>query len=401
MAPVSERQPARSKSATVRLAMLRPSRRQLRKWRRERRARRVILWSLAALVALVVGILGFGYWRENVARASEPAATVYGETITVSDLLQRVRPRFQALDAQLRLYEAQGITQAASQLNLQRARLPDQVLDSLIEDRLVRREAERRGIVVSDDEVDARIRQEIAEQEALSQPRPTATPSPSPAATAEPATTVAPDATASPTPSPTPVPTLTDAAFQGAYQAFLDRAAISDEYYREAIRAELYKEELKESLRASIPRTEEQVHARHILVDNAESLQQVRQRLADGVPFDQVAKDLSTDRGSRDKGGDLGWFGRGVMNAPFEQAAFTQPIGEIGEPVDSPNGTHIIQVLERDPERPLTEEQLAQRTDQAYQGWYAGVKGSSDVQTQLTPERRAWILRQLGSRRAA
>ena len=42
--------------------------------------------------------------------------------------------------------------------------------------------------------------------------------------------------------------------------------------------------------------------------------------------------------GTRDKGGDLGWFPRGQMNAPFEAAAFTQPIGEIGQPVQSPNG---------------------------------------------------------------
>jgi len=379
--------------------MLRPSRRQLRKWRRENRVRQVIIGGAALLLALIVGILGFGYWRENVARAAEPAATVFGEPITLSELLERVRPRYQALDTQARLYEAQGITQAATQLNLQRSRLPDQVLDSMVEDHLVLREAAERGIAVSNEEIDARIRQAIAEQEALSQPAPTSTPAATPGA--EPTAAPAASATATPVPSPTPVPTLTGEVFEGAYQSFLTRANLTDEYYRELIGGEIYKDKLKDSLATNIPRTEEQVHVRHILVDNQESLALVQQRLTEGVPFDAVAKEFSTDAGSRDKGGDLGWFGRGVMNAPFEQAAFNQPIGVIGEPVQSPNGTHIIQVLERDAEHPLGEQQLAQRANQAYQAWYAGRKGSSDVQTQLTPDRRAWIVRQLGSRRAA
>lgn len=397
MPPVKERHPSRSKSAAVRLAMLRPSRRQLSKWKREQRARRLILYGTAAVLGLVLLILGFGYWRENVARAAEPAATVYDETITVSELLQRVRPRYQALDTQARFYEAQGVTQAVTQLNQQRSRLPDQVLENAIEEELVRREAAGRGITVSEAEVEARIRKEIAEQEARSQPPPTPTPSPSVAAEAAPSVT----GTPTPTPSPTPVPTLTTEAFDTAYQAFLIRTNLSDQYYRDLIRAELYKDALRKSFSTDIPGTEEQVHARHILVDNQESLQNVRQRLSDGVPFDQVARELSTDTASRDKGGDLGWFGRGVMNAPFEQAAFTQPVGELGEPVESPNGIHIIQVLERDPDRPLSDEQLEQRGNQAYQAWYAGRKGSSDVQTQLTNERRAWILRQLGVRRTA
>lgn len=375
------------------MAMLRPSRRQLSKWRREQRTRRAILLAALGLALAVVAILGFGYWRENVARAAEPAATVLGETITVAELMERVRPRLLALDAQARFYEAQGITQAATQLGLQRSRLPDQVLDSAIEEKLVRREADARGVVLPPEDVEARIRRNIAEQEAANQPQPTPTPSPTAAASA--------DGTPTPTASPTPVPTLTADAFETAYLAFLARTNLTDQAYRALVKAEVDKESLRKSFASDIPAAEEQAHVRHILVDNQDSLQQAQRRLADGAPFDQVARELSTDTGSRDKGGDLGWFGRGVMNAPFEQAALSQPIGLIGEPIESPNGTHIIQVLERDSARPLSEEQVQQRASQAYQAWYAGRRDSSDVDRQLTPERQAWILRQLGTRRAA
>ena len=89
------------------------------------------------------------------------------------------------------------------------------------------------------------------------------------------------------------------------------------------------------------------------------------------------------------------------MNAPFEEAAFTQPISEIGQPVTSPNGIHIIQVLERDPAHPLAKEQLDQKAAKAYQDWYASVRTGENVQKQLTPEGRAWVMRQIAPRRNA
>jgi peptidylprolyl isomerase/foldase protein PrsA len=195
------------------------------------------------------------------------------------------------------------------------------------------------------------------------------------------------------------VPTLTEDTFQTAYQAFLNRASLTDQAYRDLVRAEVDRDKLREAMKADIPPTEEQVHARHILVDNQESLQKVQEQLAQGVPFDQVARENSTDPGSRDKGGDLGWFGRGAMNAPFEAAAFSQTIGEVGPPVESPNGTHIVQVLERDPNRALSSEQVERQSSQAYQAWLAGVRGGSDVRNDMTPEKRAWVLRQLGPQR--
>ena len=394
MPTVRQRPPSESRKATVRMAALRPTSRQMRRWRRDGRVRRIILYSFGGLVALLAIILAFGYWRENIARASEPAAVVLDDTIEMSELLARVRPRAAALDAQAQFYESQGIAQAATQLRVQRSGLPDQVLDGMIEEDLVNAELGRRGLAVADDEVQARIRKEIAEQEARSQPQPTPTPSPAPVADASPT-----PSSSAPTATATVVPTLTEDTFQTAYQSLLGRANLTDQSYRELIWAEVARDKLRDNLKGQVPATEEQVRARHILVDNQESLQKVQDALAQGVPFDQVAAENSTDPGSRDKGGDLGWFGRGVMNAPFESAAFNQAISEIGPPVESPNGTHVIQVLERDPNRALAPEQIDRQASQAYQAWYAGVKEGADVSKQMTPEKRDWILRQLGPRR--
>lgn len=394
MPAVRHRSPSRSKSAAVRLAALYPSRRQLRRWNREKRVNRFLIGGVFGVIAIVGLILAFGYLRENVLRASETAAVVNGEAITLAQILERVKPRAAALDQQARFYQAQGQAQAATQVTLQRSGLPDQVLDTMIEEKLVDAELARRGLSIGQAEIEEGLRKEIAEMEAMRNPTPS--PTAVPAADASPSPTFTP--TAGPTPTSTAVPTLATDAFDTAYQGFLERANLTDSAYRELKRAELARDKLREDIGKTVPRTEEMVHARHILVDNDDSLQQVRQKLAEGVPFDQVAKEHSTDPGSRDKGGDLGWFPRGQMNAPFEAAAFSQPIGAIGEPVTSPNGTHIIQVLERDANHELTADQIESRSATGYQSWYSGVRNGENVKNQMTPEGRAWVLRQVGPR---
>jgi parvulin-like peptidyl-prolyl isomerase len=266
----------------------------------------------------------------------------------------------------------------------------------MIEERLVAAELANRGLTVADSEVEAAVSKEIAEQEALANPTPS--PTAVPAADGSPTPTMVP--TPGPTPTSTAVPTLASDAFQSAYDRFLSRANLTDASYRELKRAEVAREKLRADIAQNVPRTEPMVHARHILVDNTDSLQQVQQKLAEGVPFDQVASEMSTDRGTREKGGDLGWFPRGQMNAPFEAAAFTQEIGAIGPPVESPNGTHIIQVLARDDAHPLTPEQVDGKSSQGYQAWYSGVRNGENVTNSLTPEGRAWVLRQVGPRPA-
>lgn len=102
-----------------------------------------------------------------------------------------------------------------------------------------------------------------------------------------------------------------------------------------------------------------EVHARHILlrtpsdatdaqrdsvVQLAESL---RQRALAGESFEELAQEYSQDPGSGARGGDLGYFSRGRMVEPFEEAAFALQPGEISEVVETPFGYHVIKVEER------------------------------------------------------
>jgi foldase protein PrsA len=88
----------------------------------------------------------------------------------------------------------------------------------------------------------------------------------------------------------------------------------------------------------------EQIKARHILVKDLATADKVEAALKSGQNFADVAKQYSTDPGSKDKGGELGFFRRGQMVPAFDKVAFTLKPGETSQPVKSPFGYHIIQV---------------------------------------------------------
>ncbi len=100
--------------------------------------------------------------------------------------------------------------------------------------------------------------------------------------------------------------------------------------------------------------TPAQVRAKHILVANLATAQQVEQKLKSGGDFAALAKQYSTDPSSKDKGGELGFFGKGQMVPAFQAAAFSQPLDTVGSPVKSPFGYHIIVVEEKKPAQVAT-----------------------------------------------
>jgi foldase protein PrsA len=87
----------------------------------------------------------------------------------------------------------------------------------------------------------------------------------------------------------------------------------------------------------------------HILVDTPEKAAELEGRLAKGEDFAAVAKAESKDTGSAQKGGEVGCFFKDAQLVPeFLQAAFSQPVGQVGPPVKSQFGYHIIKVTSRD-----------------------------------------------------
>lgn len=115
--------------------------------------------------------------------------------------------------------------------------------------------------------------------------------------------------------------------------------------------------ELEELYEAEAPEVE--VRARHIMLtyplqatpaqrDSVQArLAELRESIDEGASFESVARQFSQDPGSARAGGDLGYFGRGEMVAPFEQAALALEPGEVSDVVQTPMGLHLIKVEDR------------------------------------------------------
>jgi peptidyl-prolyl cis-trans isomerase SurA len=103
------------------------------------------------------------------------------------------------------------------------------------------------------------------------------------------------------------------------------------------------------------PTVVDQTHARHILIkvneqtseaDAKAKIDRLRERIVGGANFDEIARANSEDA-SGAKGGDLGWLSPGDTVRDFEQAMEKLPVGEVSQPIRTPFGWHLIQVLER------------------------------------------------------
>ncbi len=115
----------------------------------------------------------------------------------------------------------------------------------------------------------------------------------------------------------------------------------------------LYNKEIKDKVKVSKSELREyydklgvEVRARHILVKTEEEAKKIKEELDRGADFVQLAKEKSTDRRTKDKGGDLGFLKWGKV-PPFEEVAFKLKPGEISQPVKDRLGWHIIKVVER------------------------------------------------------
>ena len=142
---------------------------------------------------------------------------------------------------------------------------------------------------------------------------------------------------------------LEEAPEYKAQVAFLEMQALRNAYADQAIVNALTDAELQEGYQTFVVgehQAQEQVRARHILVDTKETAEQIIAELKAGSTFEELAKQSKDPSGQN--GGDLGFFGKGQMVPAFEAAAFALEPGAITEtPVQSEFGWHVIKVEEK------------------------------------------------------
>jgi parvulin-like peptidyl-prolyl isomerase len=160
--------------------------------------------------------------------------------------------------------------------------------------------------------------------------------------------------------------------------ANMKEIGLTEAQYRRLFETGLLRQKLIEEVTTDLPAEEEQVWARHILVPDEETANEVIDRLNNGEDFGELARELSEDSGSAVNGGDLGWFGTGQMVPEFEGAAFDLEVGEISEPIESQFGFHIIQTLGKTTV-PLSADALDQARQTEFENYIDQLREEADV----------------------
>ncbi len=408
---------------------------------KEQKQNRLIILGFIITIALIVGMVAYAFLYKTIT----PIAKVCGDRIDKEYFDSRVRLQRNAMINTYQYYYVQYqmfvdqpeyASQFLSQLQQIQFMLDDkeyigqEVLNILVDEQVMLHEARKRGLQVSQEELNLFIQDSMGYfPQGTPTPLPTETVFPTPTisaqqkallgSTATPASTATlvptatqeavqadsqPTETAVPTLAPTtapvfgtPEPTATvytqelfDEAYATTISDLNNEVGVSEEHFLEYLHNYLLINKLREEIYQEVPHEQEQVWARHILVATEEEALDVIKRLADGEDWNALSAELSQDSSNKDNGGDLGWFSRGSMVAPFEEAAFSMQAGEISEsPVQTDFGWHIIQVIGHETHT-LAAQAYAEAQSKYFQDWFENLKteckiNTSDVWKDLVP----------------
>ena len=397
--------------------------------RRDREQVRLLYMGLGLVGVLILIVLAIGLVQTFIIEPNSPIATVDGVEIRTGDYQTRVQyERFildeqylqilaqqanidQSQDEQLTEFLSNQYNQLINRIAQQRSIVDQQTVDILVDEQFIEKEAVRRGMTASEEEVDEFINRFLASRQggltdqaasetatarvdasataALWTPTPTFTPSPTLTTTES----ISPTATPADTPTPAPTPTLNviDVATLGTdYSNWLntlaENASIDEAEYRSIMRSLVLTNKLREVIGEETDTSAEQSNARHILVETEEEANAAVERLAAGEDFADLAAELSTDTSSAATGGELGFVSPDTFVPAIDEAVFSLPIGEVSEPIETQFGWHVVEVLEREV-RELSPAEYQRSQQRAYDLWLDNSRTAAEIENFWTPEK--------------
>ena len=395
-----------------------PTKKHLARLQREQMYRRYLI--IAAIVVLVatLGLIIYGLVQQYAIEPNQAVAEVNSEKIPLQDWQAQVRfGRSNLIRSAIQTYNfAQAFPDPsfqasfASQLQqvvyqLEPITAGQQVVDQMVENVIIRKEAEKLGITVTDEEIEKEFQAafgyfpqgtpttqpttEILPTSTLSSLQltlipPTATPPATPTADLTSTPTEVPTATVPVIPSPTvestPIPTATPFTQQGYEEIYKQTIndyrsnfQVSEQDLIYVITYQILRQKIQDKILADLPRAEQQAWARHILVQDEATAKDIAARLEKGENFCDLAQEFSTDDSNKNQCGDLNWFGAGQMVEEFETAAFNLEVGEISAPVQTQFGWHVIQLMGKE-ERQLGDDEYETRRQTRFQEWLTEIK---------------------------
>jgi len=402
---------------------------------RERRQNRYIVITSIAVIIIVVGLISYGVVQQYIIQPRQPVAKVANDAITTKQFQTFARYERLQLIQQYQQYQQFAqifgsdqaslgyIQQYMAQINfqLEANNLGQNTLDFLIADRLIHKEAVTRDITVSDEEIDKALQDYFGyypegtpTTAPTSNPVPTSTLNPTQIALIPPTSTAVPTATITPTPvvtitqqiaSPTPTSVITTtnlitpttpaptstplptstpytlSAYKSDFKTYMSDinafADLDEADFRWVFGMQLLRQKLFDAITADMSQAQDQVWARHILVEDQAQAQTIYDRLINGEDFETIATEVYSGTTNIV---DLGWFGVGTLEIDAEKIVFNLQIGHINEPIQTTSGWEIYQILGHEV-RTLTDSQLDQLKQTEFQKWLDEQKTAEDVQT--------------------
>jgi foldase protein PrsA len=161
------------------------------------------------------------------------------------------------------------------------------------------------------------------------------------------------------------------------YRQRLDETGFSDAEYREIVSNALLTRRLQEYLASKVPTIAEQVHLHLIVVSTIDEAEDAKAKLDAGANFADLARKISIDVESREKGGDIGWYPKGITE--FDAVIFTLNIGEVSQPLapsqsqssqsSATPAFYLLMVSEKSDMREIDPEQLEVLKSKALSSW--------------------------------
>jgi len=160
-----------------------------------------------------------------------------------------------------------------------------------------------------------------------------------------------------------------------ALETWMSEHGYTDESFRSALKQAAEAAWMRDKIIAEVPGTAEQVHARQILLYNEDAAQKVASQLDAGANFEDLAALYDPNTG-----GELGWFPRGYLLEPeLEEAAFSLEPGQYSAVITTEVGYHILFVVERDPQHPLSPDAYLVMQENALDDWLTQKRAESEI----------------------
>jgi len=146
----------------------------------------------------------------------------------------------------------------------------------------------------------------------------------------------------------------TASQFGDGFAQALAESGLTEQGFKDSLRVQLLQEKAlkdqaikEEDVKKYYEQMKTELNGRHILVADEKTAKEVIEKIKGGAKFADVAKEYSTDTGSAQKGGELGWFSVGSMVDEFNDAAYALELKTLSEPVKSSFGYHVIEITDK------------------------------------------------------